>query len=101
MGQALHRKGMDYYRQYMIVGGMPQAVNAYVESRDFTKVDQVKRDILALYRADIAKHAAGGEMKVTFSTTFLRSLQGTKEDSASLPCEKGLLPEIMKTPSSG
>lgn len=65
MGQALHRKGMDYYRQYMIVGGMPQAVNAYVESRDFTKVDQVKRDILALYRADIAKHAAGCEMKVT------------------------------------
>lgn len=65
MGQALHRKGMDYYRQYMIVGGMPQAVNAYVESRDFTKVDQVKRDILALYRADIAKHAGGCEMKVT------------------------------------
>lgn len=64
MGQALHRKAMDYLRQYMIVGGMPQAVEAYRESGDFDQVDRVKRDILELYRADIVKHAAGYEMKV-------------------------------------
>ncbi len=63
MGQVLHRKGMDYYRQYLIVGGMPQAVAAYAERRDFEAVDQVKRDILALYRADMAKHASGAELK--------------------------------------
>ncbi|MDO4332688.1 MAG: DUF4143 domain-containing protein, partial [Eubacteriales bacterium] len=64
MGQAMHRKAMDYFRQYLIVGGMPQAVQEYAESRDFDKVDQVKRDILTLYRADIIKHAMGYEMKV-------------------------------------
>ncbi len=64
MGQVLHRKAMDYFRQYMIVGGMPQAVEKYVETRDFDSVDRVKRSILELYRADIMKHAAGYEMKV-------------------------------------
>ena len=64
MGQALHRKAMDYFRQYMIVGGMPQAVARYVETRDLDSIDRVKRAILELYRADIVKHAAGYEIKV-------------------------------------
>lgn len=64
LGQTLHRKAMDYFRQYLIVGGMPQAVNAYVETRDFERVDRVKRDILELYRSDIVKHAEGYEMRV-------------------------------------
>lgn len=64
IGQALHRKAMDYFRQYLIVGGMPQAVDAYIRTHDFDRVDRVKRDILELYRADIAKHAKGYEMKV-------------------------------------
>lgn len=64
LGQAMHRKVMDYFRQYFIIGGMPQAVLEYTESRDFDNVDQVKRDILSLYRADISKHASGYEQKV-------------------------------------
>ena len=64
LGAALHRKAMDYFRQYMIVGGMPQAVERYVETKDFERVDRVRRDILELYRADIVKHAQGYEMKV-------------------------------------
>lgn len=64
LGQALHRKAMDYLRQYLIVGGMPQAVEAYIQTHDFDRVDRVKRDILELYRADIVKHAEGYEMKV-------------------------------------
>ena len=64
LGAALHRKAMDYFRQYMIVGGMPQAVERYVETKDFERVDRVKRVILELYRADIVKHAQGYEMKV-------------------------------------
>lgn len=63
MGQAMHRKTMDYFRQYLIVGGMPQAVLEYTETRDFDRVDAIKRDILELYRADITKHAAGYELK--------------------------------------
>lgn len=63
LGQAMHRKTMDYFRQYLIVGGMPQAVLSYVEEKDFDKVDAIKRDILELYRADISKHAEGYELK--------------------------------------
>lgn len=60
----LHRKVMDIFRRYMIVGGMPQAVLKYVETNDFMKVDAVKRNILALYKADIEKYALGNEIKV-------------------------------------
>ena len=64
LGQALHRKAMDLFRQYMIVGGMPQAVDAFVKTSDFDEVDRAKRRILKLYRDDIRKHAKGYEMKV-------------------------------------
>lgn len=64
LGQALHRKAMDLFRLYLIVGGMPQAVKAYTETQDFDVVDAAKRRILKLYREDIRKHAAGYEMKV-------------------------------------
>ena len=64
LGQAMHRKVMDYFRQYMIVGGMPQAVQEYVNTKDFKKVDQIKRNILNLYRQDIGKHAEGYSLKV-------------------------------------
>ena len=64
LGQALHRKAMEYFRQYLIVGGMPQAVAEFIETKDFEKVDAVKRRILNLYRDDIQKHAKGYETKV-------------------------------------
>ena len=67
MGQALHRKAMDFFRQYMIVGGMPQAVERYIETHDFDSVDRVKRAILDLYRADIVKHAVVIKKGSTFS----------------------------------
>ena len=60
-----HRRAMDMFRQYMIVGGMPQAVLAYTETRDFDRVDHVKRQILSLYRKDIKKYAEGAETRVT------------------------------------
>ena len=63
MGQALHRKAMDLFRLYLIVGGMPQAVKEYAESKNFEKVDLIKREILELYRNDIQKHAKGSELK--------------------------------------
>ena len=44
------------FRKYIIVGGMPQAVKAFAENNDFSKVDRIKRDILTLYRNDIAKY---------------------------------------------
>lgn len=65
LGAALHRKTMELFRQYMIVGGMPQAVEIYVKEKDFDRVDHIKRNILKIYRADISKYATGYEQKVT------------------------------------
>lgn len=64
LGQALHRKIMNDFRQYILVGGMPQAVLAYLDGKDFAKADQVKRRILNLYREDVSKFAQGYEDKV-------------------------------------
>lgn len=64
LGQVLHRKAMDYFKEYLIVGGMPQAVKIYSETRDFEKVDKVKRNILELYREDIRKHSEELNLKV-------------------------------------
>ena len=65
LGAALHRKTMELFRQYMIVGGMPQAVEIYAKEMDFDRVDHIKRNILKIYRADISKYATGYEQKVT------------------------------------
>ncbi len=60
----LHREAMDMLRRYMVVGGMPQAVEKYVQTRDLEQVDMIKRDILAIYRNDIRKYAGRLAMKV-------------------------------------
>lgn len=64
LGQALHRKIMNDFRQYVLVGGMPQSVLAYQNGKDFAASDEAKRRILRLYRDDVAKFAAGYEEKV-------------------------------------
>lgn len=64
VGQAFHRQLMDAFRLYMIVGGMPQSVLKYVETRDFAEVDAVKRDILGIYRNDIFSYAGDQADKV-------------------------------------
>lgn len=64
LGEALHRKVLNQFRQYMIVGGMPQAVEAYVGNKDFEEADRIKKRILRLYRDDITKFAEGYEEKV-------------------------------------
>lgn len=64
LGQALHRRVMTLFREYIIIGGMPQAVREYIETKSFEAADQIKRDILTLYREDIQKHAGGYVGKV-------------------------------------
>lgn len=64
LGQALHRKAMDFFKEYLIIGGMPQVVLEYRETRDFQRADKIKRTILNLYRSDIRKHAEELNLKV-------------------------------------
>ena len=64
LGQVFHRQAMDAFRKYMIVGGMPQAVKKYIETKDFDAVDEAKRDILTIYRNDIFNYAGDQADKV-------------------------------------
>lgn len=61
---SLHRKALALYREYMLVGGMPEPVRIYSEQRKFEPVDRVKRQIIDLYRNDVARFARGHEFKV-------------------------------------
>lgn len=81
---SLHRKAMRLFREYMLVGGMPQAVETYVRTRDFRQVDEVKRDILKLYRDDIAKHAGSARRRVTLLFDGLVSQLSKHEKRYSL-----------------
>ena len=64
LGQALHKRVLNDFRQYILVGGMPQAVEAYLRNKSFEDSDRIKRRILTLYREDITKFAKGYEAKV-------------------------------------
>lgn len=66
MGDAVHRKLMRDFRLYMLVGGMPQAVVAYIKTNNFSAVDLVKRDIIALYEEDFGKIDDSGRAKAMF-----------------------------------
>jgi len=59
LGQALHRKIMNDFRQYILVGGMPQSVVEYSKTKNFEAVDIIKRQILRLYHDDVSKFAEG------------------------------------------
>lgn len=66
LGDVTHRKLMRDFRLYMLVGGMPQAVSEYIETNNFRKVDEVKRDIIQLYLDDFKKIDATGKMSLLF-----------------------------------
>lgn len=57
LGPVAHKTLMSRYREYLIVGGMPEAVLEYVNSKSHIKVDETKKDILSLYRKDITRYA--------------------------------------------
>ncbi len=67
LGDDLNRRMMRDFRLYMLVGGMPQAVNEYIETNNFSKVDQIKRSILELYQDDFRKIDPTGRASLLFS----------------------------------
>lgn len=60
----IHQQVSQYYRQYLAVGGMPEAVQAFVSNPDFRAVEKVHRSILTTYRADITQHAGREQVLV-------------------------------------
>ncbi len=67
LGDDINRKMMRDFRLYMLVGGMPQVVNEYIDTNNFSKVDQVKRSILELYQDDFRKIDPTGRASLMFS----------------------------------
>lgn len=66
IGQATNRKLMRDLRIYMAVGGMPQAVEAYREGKNFSEIDMVKRQIISLYEDDFKKIDASGRISALY-----------------------------------
>ena len=66
VGDQINRRLMRDFRLYMLVGGMPQAVNEYIETNNFRKVDLVKRTILSLYEEDFRKFDPTGKASQLF-----------------------------------
>lgn len=59
-GNAIHRNLMRIFRLYMLIGGMPQAVETYLEKNNLQEVDEIKREIVDLYEEDFTKIDASG-----------------------------------------
>ena len=66
IGQATNRKLMRDLRIYMAVGGMPQAVEAYINGENFSKIDMVKRQIISLYEEDFKKIDTSGRISAMY-----------------------------------
>ena len=67
LGDDINRRMMRDFRLYMLVGGMPQAVNEYIDTNNLSKVDHVKRSILELYQDDFRKIDSTGRASLMFS----------------------------------
>ena len=67
LGEEIHRQMMRNFRLYMLVGGMPQAVAKYIETRSLAEVDRVKRNIIALYGDDFRKLDSTGKAGALFN----------------------------------
>lgn len=68
--EAVHSQMMNYYRQYIATGGMPEVVQKYMDTRDFREVDKIQRSLLQGYQYDIA-HYATPEEKVKAEKCYL------------------------------
>ena len=80
LDQAFHKRAMHLFKEYLLVGGMPQALVAFKEnSRDFSYADIEKRDILNLYRDDIKKAAKRYNSKISAIFEYIPSYLSTHE----------------------
>ncbi|MDD3403327.1 MAG: AAA family ATPase [Hespellia sp.] len=66
VGEQTNRKLLRQFRLYMLIGGMPQAVNEYIQTNNFRKVDEIKRDIISLYEDDMKKIDPTGRLSMLY-----------------------------------
>jgi len=63
LGDDVHSSILDTFRKYMVIGGMPQVVKEYITTRDFSKVERIKKQIIDLYKEDIGKRTRANKRK--------------------------------------
>ena len=68
IGDSTNRVLMRDFRIYMAVGGMPQAVDAYVQGKNFSEIDVIKREIINLYKDDFRKIDPSGRISAIFES---------------------------------
>lgn len=76
LGDAVSRRMLRDYRLYMLIGGMPQVVNEYLETNNFVHVDEMKRTILSLYESDMRKIDATGRAAMMFGNVATQLSHG-------------------------
>ena len=79
IGQSTNRKLMRNLRLYMAVGGMPQAVEAYENGKNFVQIDAIKRQIINLYEDDFRKLDVSGRMSAMYKSIPAQLARGTKK----------------------
>ena len=79
IGQSTNRKLMRDLRLYMAVGGMPQAIEAYVEGKNFSEIDQVKRQIISLYEEDFKKIDSSGRISALYHSIPAQLAKDTRK----------------------
>jgi predicted AAA+ superfamily ATPase len=57
LAENVHQKLLNYFKIYLFIGGMPEAISEYIDSGDFSKVRNIQTEILKAYDLDFAKHA--------------------------------------------
>ncbi len=103
-GNAMHRKLMRIFRLYMLIGGMPQAIAAYIEKNNLQAVDEVKREIINLYEEDFTKIDPSGlagdifdSIPSSLSGNASRYVLSNAREGIRLDHVRELIPDILSS----
>lgn len=103
-GNILHRNLMRVFRLYMLVGGMPQAVEAYIEQNNLQVVDEVKREIIDLYEEDFIKIDGTGlagdifdSIPASLSSNASRYVLSNARDGMRTDHVRELIPDMLSS----
>ena len=103
-GNSLHRNLMRIFRLYMLIGGMPQAVEEYLETNNLQSVDEVKREIIELYEEDFIKIDGTGvsgdiynSIPASLSSNASRYILASAGENISSTKVQVLIPEMISS----
>ena len=103
-GNAIHRNLMRIFRLYMLIGGMPQAIETYLEKNNLQEVDEIKREIVDLYEEDFTKIDASGlagdifdAIPANLSSNASRYILSNAREGTRSERVRNLLPDILSS----